>query len=123
MILSATREWTILPAMSKRGKDQWLQDVDARQRNVVFPDTALNEGRFWRNLSSSKESLTFLQWIGLLAIFAALVACLTVLWPRGEGTWWQKAIDGYGVFFLLTVAFVAFIVVGNRRARRKTPKR
>jgi hypothetical protein len=109
--------------MSKRGKDEWLQDVDARQRNVVFPDTALNEGRFWRNLSSSKEPLTFLQWIGVLTVLATLLACLTAFWPRGEGAWWQKVIDGYGVFFLLTVAFVTFIVIGNRRARRKAGKR
>ena len=39
--------------MSKHHKrDEWLQDIEARQRNVVFPDTVQNEARFWRNLGN-----------------------------------------------------------------------
>jgi hypothetical protein len=109
--------------MGKHGKDDWLRDIDARQRNLVFPDTVQNEGRFWRNRWSGKESLTFSQWIGILLMLATMVGCLATLWPRGEGLWWQKLIDGYAIFFALTVAFIAFIVIGKRIARRKSPKR
>ena len=28
----------------------WERDVTNRQRNIVFPDTNLNEGRFYRNI-------------------------------------------------------------------------
>jgi len=51
--------------------DQWLQDVEARQRNIVFPDTVQNEARFWHNLSkrplhtSTKIGLAFLAVMGL----------------------------------------------------------
>jgi len=31
-------------------REKWLQDIHARQRNFVFPDTVQNEGRFFRNL-------------------------------------------------------------------------
>ena len=57
--------------MAKNHKhDQWLQDVEARQRNTVFPDTVKNEVRFWQNLSkrplntSTKIGLAFLAVIG-----------------------------------------------------------
>ncbi len=29
-----------------RKRGHWLQDIEARQRNVVFPDTVENETRF-----------------------------------------------------------------------------
>jgi hypothetical protein len=32
--------------------EEWAQDIEARQRNVVFPDTVQNEARFWRNLGN-----------------------------------------------------------------------
>jgi hypothetical protein len=32
----------------------WERDVLNRQRNIVFPDTILNEGRFYRNIASGK---------------------------------------------------------------------
>jgi len=33
---------------------EWERDVLNRQRNIVFPDTNLNEGRFYRNIASGK---------------------------------------------------------------------
>ena len=48
------------PPNIRRRKTQreWLQDVEARQRNVVFPDTANNEARFWRNIMEGRQRLT-----------------------------------------------------------------
>jgi len=104
-----------------------LRDIDSRQRNVVFPDTLQNEGRFWRNLWASKESLSVAQWIGVLIMFFGLVACLAaylrMLWPDIQEPSWQKVIDGYAVYIVVIGAAVAFIVVGNRRARRRGAKR
>lgn len=33
-------------------KEDWEQDIFNRQRNIVFPDTVLNEGRPYRNIFS-----------------------------------------------------------------------
>jgi hypothetical protein len=114
--------WAIVLSMGRQSKDDWLRDIEARQRNVVFPDIVQNEGRFWRNIYSGRQSLALSQWLGILILLASLIVCLTTLWPRGEDVWWHKVIDGYGIFAVLTIAFVAFIVVGNRRARRKASK-
>jgi hypothetical protein len=57
--------------MDKR-RNAWLEDVAARQRNIVFPDTAQNETRFWRNLRDGKGRLTAIQIIGIALIVLAL---------------------------------------------------
>jgi hypothetical protein len=41
-----------------RNREAWEHDLEARQRNIVFPDTVANEARFWRNLTSGKQRIT-----------------------------------------------------------------
>ena len=53
--------------------DEWLRDVDASQRNIVFPDTANNEARFWRNIINGKARLGTTQKIGILLVFLTLL--------------------------------------------------
>lgn len=52
-------------------KEEWLEDIERRQRNVVFPDTAANEARFWRNLVEDKGKLTAVQKVGLAVMIVA----------------------------------------------------
>ena len=56
--------------------NEWMRDVEHSQRNIVFPDTAANEARFWRNIISGK--LSTVQRVGVLVICGA-VAALTWL--------------------------------------------
>jgi hypothetical protein len=58
--------------MRKR-REEWQQDINARQRNIVFPDTAQNEGRLWRNLASGTQRLTIVQAVGAALIFLTLL--------------------------------------------------
>ena len=51
----------------------WERDVINRQRNIVFPDTNLNEGRFYRNLASGKAIFSVGQKVSLLLIVAFFV--------------------------------------------------
>jgi hypothetical protein len=46
----------------------WERDVINRQRNLVFPDTNLNEGRFYRNIASGKAVFSRGQKFCLLVI-------------------------------------------------------
>jgi len=46
----------------------WERDVLNRQRNIVFPDTNLNEGRFYRNIASGKATFSVGQKMSLLII-------------------------------------------------------
>ena len=56
----------------------WERDVRNRQRNIVFPDTVLNEGRFYRNIASGKAVFSLGQRISLLVIvgFVMIVTCI-----------------------------------------------
>jgi hypothetical protein len=65
----------------RKGREEWQQDVNARQRNVVFPDTVQNEAGFWRNLASGKQKLTLVQAIGVALIFLTLA-----------GFFWREAV-------------------------------
>ena len=44
----------------------WERDVINRQRNIVFPDTNLNEGRFYRNIASGKAVFSRGQKVSLV---------------------------------------------------------
>ena len=52
----------------------WERDVINRQRNIVFPDTNLNEGRFYRNIASGKAVFTTGQKVSLMLIAAYFIA-------------------------------------------------
>jgi hypothetical protein len=58
-----------------------------------------------------------------LFLGGSVIFYLRMLWPEGQASWWQKVINGYGVYVVVLGAIVAFIVIGNRKARRKAPKR
>jgi hypothetical protein len=113
--------------MGHQGKEDWLRDIEARQRNIVFPDTAQNEARFWRNLYSCKSSLTGPQWTGLLVLLVVLLGSLAayfrLLWPDSDAPWWQKVIAEYGIYIAITAFFVLLLLVGNHRGRRKAASR
>jgi len=47
---------------------EWERDILNRQRNIVFPDTNLNEGRFYRNIASGKAVFSRGQKVSLLLI-------------------------------------------------------
>ena len=115
----ATHCWFVganICAMPRRGtRDEWLHDIEARQRNVVFPDTAANEGRFWRNIIRGNRRLTTVQKIGIgvLALMAISLAFVITFvegnllsdfsWDRLAGTVirWMIAFAILGAFLLL----------------------
>jgi len=56
----------------------WERDVVNRQRNIVFPDTNLNEGRFYRNIASGKAIFSVGQKVSLLLIVAFFIVVYAV---------------------------------------------
>lgn len=53
----------------KHQAQEWEGDIAARQRNVVFPDTVQNEGRFWRNLGNQPWTPTTKIGLAILSVF------------------------------------------------------
>lgn len=110
--------------MGKRHQQQWEQDVDARQRNIVFPDTAANEARFWRNIMANKGRLTVSQWVGfgLMGFALVLAALLPILVSHRIYGSWLRGIEssainwGFGGAFL--AVFLLVLTCATRRKRR-----
>jgi hypothetical protein len=73
-------------------RDQWLQEIEARQRNIVFPDTLRNETQGWRNLSKRSLTTTLKIGLALLAIMGWGML-LRVLFAAGmEGMFWPLVV-------------------------------
>ena len=47
---------------------EWERDVINRQRNIVFPDTMLNETRLFRNIVQGKAELKIVHRAGILVL-------------------------------------------------------
>lgn len=52
---------------------EWERDIVNRQRNIVFPDTVLNDARFYRHIIRFKMSLNPTQRLGVLALGASAI--------------------------------------------------
>jgi hypothetical protein len=61
---------------------EWERDVLNRQRNIVFPDTVLNEGRFYRNIASGKAVFSLGQETSLRII--VLFVTIVTSWGLAE---------------------------------------
>ena len=58
-------------------RKEFEQDIIHRQRNIVFPDTVLNEGRFLRNIFSKDADFTQGQRVGVAAVGIFLIVIST----------------------------------------------
>ncbi len=102
--------------MSRR-QEEWLRDVTDRQRNIVFPDTAANEARFWRNLFNGTRTLTGVQLAGIavLAIVVLAIVFSTFIDPH-RGFSWQNTL-GTVVSWVLAFALLGGFLIVFRFAR------
>ena len=107
---------------------EWERDVINRQRNIVFPDTNLNEGRFYRNIASGKAVFSPGQKVGLLVI----VLFVTIMTSFGlaqaiASVIAERDLDGiaiglWGCIYLLAV-LLFWIFLGVRGLLPAAPAR
>jgi len=108
--------------------NDWERDVINRQRNIVFPDTNLNEGRFYRNIASGKAVFSAGQKVGLLVI----VLFVTIMTSFGlaqtiASVIAERDLDGiaiglWGCIYLLAV-LLFWIFLGVRGLLPAAPAR
>jgi len=101
-----------------RKRDQWLQDVEARQRNIVFPNTVENEARFWRNLGTQRSNTSTKVGLGILGafVYAGLITIFVAAFR--EGVAWRLAV---GMILFCGPLFGA-IAWATRRSLRNIEK-
>ncbi|HET8889000.1 MAG TPA: hypothetical protein VFQ41_08860 [Candidatus Angelobacter sp.] len=106
----------------------WERDVINRQRNIVFPDTNLNEGRFYRNIASGKAVFS----AGQKACLLVIVLFVTVMTSFGlaeaiAATMAQRDLQGkvvglWGCIYLLAILFF-WIFLGVKGLLPDSPAR
>ena len=107
---------------------EWERDVINRQRNIVFPDTNLNQGRFYRNIASGKAVFSLGQKLSLLVI----VLLVTIMMSFGLAeaiaeTMAQRDLGGiavglWGCVYLLAILFF-WIFLGVKGLLPASPAR
>jgi len=93
--------------------EEWELDILNRQRNIVFPDTVLNEGRFFRNMVSGQIPLNSVQKIGVLLSTAPFIAtgCLGTAFAVSALLATQDVVER-GLLFIPTFAPIAQVGFG-----------
>jgi len=107
---------------------KWERDVLNRQRNIVFPDTNLNEGRFYRNIASGKATFSAGQKMSLLII--VLFVTIVTSWGLAEAIasiMAQRDVAGkviglWGCIYLLAI-LLFWIFLGVRGLVPASPVR
>ncbi len=87
-------------------RKEFERDIINRQRNIVFPDTVLNEGRFYRTLFSWETEYTTTQRIclGLLGAFLTAMGSLWLAAMVGESK------HGFNLFILYLLVIAVGVV-------------
>jgi hypothetical protein len=113
--------------MSPRRNDerQWQDDLVRRQRNIVFPDTVENEGRFWRGILRGEIRLNTFQKIGAaIVILLALgiwgsVLLTMVVEQNGDRPLWARVLNVGVPLALAVVMLLVFMVMIGWQTRRE----
>jgi len=98
----------------QKQREEWLHDVEARQRNVVFPDTVQNEGRFWRNLGKGPSSTSAKAGLVVLTIFVFVWAAVILVATYTGGVMWEFGL----ALLLLCGPIFGAIAWATRRSLR-----
>jgi hypothetical protein len=99
-----------------KGSGEFQNDLRARQRNIVFPDTVQNETRVWRNLARAGR-LTITQMIGVALIFLLMMAIIlddaaTRFRYAASGSFLDRLLAAAGDWVILApICGVAFLLL------------
>jgi len=99
-------------------QNRWLQDLEARQRNVVFPDTVQNEARFWRNLRDTPWTTSTKVGVAILALFIG-TSIMTIVFASLQAGIWTALALAAGILLIFGPIF-AIIAWATRRNLRNT---
>jgi hypothetical protein len=104
------------------------RDVLNRQRNIVLPDTVLNEGRFYRNIASGKAVFSFGQkaCLGIIVLFVTIMVSFGLAQTIASVIA-QRDLDGiaiglWGCIYLLAI-LLFWIFLGAKGLLPATPPR
>jgi hypothetical protein len=69
-----------------------VRNIEARRRNIVFPDTVQNEVRFWRNLGNPAFTAAAKVGLALIGLFFFAFGTWIVRIIREDAQWKQELL-------------------------------
>lgn len=97
-------QWYPMAVLDER-QQRWEQDLRNRQRNIVFPDTVLNEFRGYRFLFSGKVKLNPVLRLCLILLGSGF--CFTVVMMAVWGIQAFRSLDdGFKIALGIVIALV-----------------
>jgi Flp pilus assembly protein TadB len=87
--------------MKRRRREQWMSEVERSQRNIVFPDTAKNERRFWNEIINGNRHLTISQIFIICVYYAFMAFCVVVLFR-----WMRYSVLPWVLLVLMACSFI-----------------
>jgi hypothetical protein len=111
--------------MTHSKRDEWQRDISARQRNVVFPDTAANEARFWRNLLAQRWNGAVIVGLALitLTLLGAFASVVTTQARSSNARGFAGIMASFGAWFILLAIGAAVLLIGWLVTRAKVRRR
>lgn len=100
---------------NRHNRDQWLEEIEARQRNIVFPDTLRNETQGWRNLAKRPLTTTSKIGLALVAMMGWGMLVFVLFAAAGAGVVWPLVI---GMILLWGPIFGVIAWATHRTLRR-----
>jgi uncharacterized BrkB/YihY/UPF0761 family membrane protein len=97
------------------------QSSDERQVDILRRSGVESDRKFW----SGERPINLVQGIGLLLMFLTVIGAVVLgpiligNWPKSDTPWWEKIVNAYGLSIALLLCFSLWLVLGNRRFRRK----
>ena len=110
----------------KRDHEEWMADVENRQRNHVFPYTLKNETDGYRQLYIGDKPFSRTLMIGFLLLVLAMIAFLLGIiwtmvvlpWKEVQGSWWSKTVAALGPYALVLAGFGLLVYLMGRAAKK-----
>ena len=107
----------------KHQPEEFARDLEARQRNIVFPDTVQNETRFWRNLGNPSFNTPAKVGLGLIALFFFGTFGTWIIRIALEDVQWKQELSTIllGVLVIFGPIFAAIAWATKRALRKPSP--
>src|SRR5690242_19077050 len=106
-------------------RETWMNEVEARQKNFVFPDTVRNETDGFRRIYESRKTPSLLLFVGILLLLLVLVVFVGSIFlaqfqrvKRFDGPLWAKLLAAFGPYIVVLSGFGLLVYVFGQSAKK-----
>jgi uncharacterized BrkB/YihY/UPF0761 family membrane protein len=110
---------------SESEREKWRNEVAARQKNYVFPDTVRNETDGFRRIYESKKPSSPVLFVGILLLLLVVIVFVgSIFLARFQGMepfhgpLWAKLLVAFGPYVVVLSGFGLLVYLLGRSAKK-----